>query len=37
MVAIAVDAEGAEGLWGIISEKTGVALVPIRRRVVYEE
>jgi len=36
-VAIAVMLKAPKGLWGTVSEKTGVALVPIRRRVVYED
>ena len=36
-VAIAVMLKAPKGLWGIFAEKTGVALVPIRRRVVYQE
>jgi branched-chain amino acid transport system permease protein len=36
-VAIAVMLKAPKGLWGIIAEKTGLSLVPIQRRVVFED
>lgn len=36
-VAIAVMLKAPRGLWGIFVEKTGLSLVPIRRRVVFEK
>jgi branched-chain amino acid transport system permease protein len=36
-VAIAVMLKAPRGLWGIFAEKTGISLVPIRRRVVFEK
>jgi len=35
-VAIAVMLKAPKGLWGSFAEKTGIALVPIRRRVLFE-
>jgi branched-chain amino acid transport system permease protein len=34
-VAIAVMLKAPRGLWGLFNEKTGISLVPIRRRVVF--
>jgi branched-chain amino acid transport system permease protein len=36
-VAIAVMLKAPRGLWGIFAEKTGISLVPIRRRVMFEK
>ena len=36
-VAIAVMLKAPKGLWGILAERTGISLVPIRRRVVFTE
>lgn len=35
-VAIVVMLRAPKGLWGMIAERTGISLVPIRRRVVFE-
>jgi branched-chain amino acid transport system permease protein len=36
-VAILVMLKAPKGLWGILAERTGISLVPIRRRVVFEQ
>lgn len=36
-LAIVIMLRAPRGIWGMISERTGVSLVPIRRRVVFEE
>jgi len=36
-VAILVMLKAPKGLWGILAEKTGLSLVPIRRRVTFQD
>jgi branched-chain amino acid transport system permease protein len=36
-VAILIMLRAPKGLWGLIAERTGWSLVPIRRRVVFPE
>jgi branched-chain amino acid transport system permease protein len=36
-VAIVVMLKAPKGLWGIVADRTGLALVPIRRRVVFDK
>ncbi|WP_275786569.1 branched-chain amino acid ABC transporter permease [Pararhizobium gei] len=36
-LAIVIMLKAPRGIWGMVSERTGVSLVPIRRRVVFEE
>jgi branched-chain amino acid transport system permease protein len=36
LVAIAVMLKAPQGIWGLIAEKWGIELVPLQRRVVYD-
>jgi len=36
-VAILVMLKAPKGLWGLVADKTGIALVPIRRRVIFDD
>ncbi len=36
-VAILVMLKAPKGLWGIVADRTGIALVPIRRRVIFKD